>query len=215
MENALQMQNDENTKLNQKLLSQTTSFNSLLDIKEKEINELKKCLREAEFDLREERRKINSIISGSTNGNLNIEQLKQEYQEEWISENKKEKDNLNKELALLKKSLKESLDMNDVLSLDLQKTKHKRILFFKFNALKKLIEDIFEIKQKEQEIAKYRQMLERFDQLDDRNKNSPNNNFSEKCNINNINGNGSDQEIAFTTDKKIKPEEFCKGCFLF
>lgn len=130
MENAFQIQNGENIKLNQKLLSQTASFNALLDAKEKEINELKKSLREAEFNLREERRKINNILNKSLNGNLNVEQLTQEYQEELISENKKEKDNLSKELALLKKSLKESLDMNDILSLDLQKTKHKRTFIF-------------------------------------------------------------------------------------
>lgn len=62
-------------------------------------------------------------------------------------------------------------------------------------------------------------MLERFDNLDNRNKNSPkllelknNSNIAEKTNIN---GNGSDQDIEFLVDKKLKPEEFCKGCFLF
>lgn len=88
--------------------------------------------------------------------------------------------------------------------------------------------DLFEIKQKDQEISKYRQMLERFDKFDSKNKNSQNllnhsnsvdlderlskKNQNEEENIKDNLANNND----YSKDKKLGSEtEICKGCILF
>lgn len=131
LENALQLQNEETLNLKQKLTSQLNSFDSLIDTKEKEISDLKKGLRQAEFLLIEEKKKIQRMLQSNGSSSMFDEVLKGEMcQHEDLKTSQKEIEKTKQELAILKKSLKESMDMNDASSQELQKMKHKRNFFF-------------------------------------------------------------------------------------
>lgn len=131
LENALQLQNEETLNLKQKLTSQLNSFDSLIDTKEKEISDLKKGLRQAEFLLIEEKKKIQRMLQSNGSSSMFDEAIKGEMcQHDDLKTSQKEIEKTKQELAILKKSLKESMDMNDASSQELQKMKHKRNFFF-------------------------------------------------------------------------------------
>ena len=137
VETKLQKQNEEMSKLNTAHSIHLEKLEILLEEKESEINELRRSIQDGEDQLKEEKRKIQNILESSPISTLSIEENGKEKEKEenkFEKENDKiknlktietENDKLKKELSVIKKSLKETLDLNDVFSRDLQKMKHK------------------------------------------------------------------------------------------
>ena len=137
VETKLQKQNEEMSKLNTAHSIHLEKLEILLEEKESEINELRRSIQDGEDQLKEEKRKIQNILESSPISTLSIEENGKEKEKEenkFEKENDKiknlktietENDKLKKELRVIKKSLKETLDLNDVFSRDLQKMKHK------------------------------------------------------------------------------------------
>lgn len=175
MESKIQSQSEEMMKLERTHSIKMEGFDVVLEEKENEIFKLKKELKETEEQLNEERRKIQSVYEGSSPMLSSPEDKedapKAEKDSEMIACLEAENDKLKKELRIVKKSLKETLDLNDVFSRDLQKMKHKSNKMNELSISRIFVfSDMLEIKQKDQEIFKYRQMLERLDRIDTQNK---------------------------------------------
>jgi len=174
MESKMQNQNEDIIKLERTHSITMESFDVVLEEKENEIIQLKKELKEAEEQLNDEKRKIQLVFESSSpmpisRGDSFQEEKKFEKEIDRMKSLETENEKLKKDLRIIKKSLKETLDLNDVFSRDLQKMKHKSILGL-FFVRKISFLGILELKQKDQEIFKYRQMLERLDRLDSQNK---------------------------------------------
>lgn len=129
MESKIQTQTEEMIKLERNHSIKMESFDVVLEDKENEIFQLKKELKEAEEQMIEERRKIQSPFDGTCSPILSPEEKEEQKREEkeidQIKGLEAENEKLKKELRVVKKSLRETLDLNDVFSRDLQKLKHK------------------------------------------------------------------------------------------
>ena len=135
MESKIQSQSEEMMKLERNHSITMESFDVVLEEKENEIVQLQKGLKEAEEQLIEERRKIQAVLETtspmtlspsmlSMNDTMN-EEKKVEKEIDRVKNLEAENEKLKKDLRVLKKSLKETLDLNDIFSRDLQKMKHK------------------------------------------------------------------------------------------
>lgn len=135
MESKIQSQSEEMMKLERNHSITMESFDVVLEEKENEIIQLQKGLKEAEEQLIEERKKIQAVLETTSPMQLSPSMLSMD---DTMKEEKKvekeidrmknldsENEKLKKDLRVLKKSLKETLDLNDIFSRDLQKMKHK------------------------------------------------------------------------------------------